>query len=172
MPASSDSPIPQGDLRLLETDAATDLLQSTIPARLALVATDGTPRIVPTWFEWTGSELVMGTFVSAPHVTEPAARLRALRANPWVAVSIDTNESPPTALTLRGTVTISEHTGVVDEYARAARRYLGEQAAIGYLAMLDDPSTVMARIALEPTWVGLVDFQSRMPRPLGGVRGD
>jgi hypothetical protein len=172
MPTSPHSPVPQGDLRLLDTDAAADLLRSTIPARLAFVATDGSPRIVPTWFEWTGSELVMATFVSAPHVTEPASRIVALRANPTVAVSIDTDDSPPTALSLRGVVTITEHRGVVDEYAAAARRYLGDEAAAGYLAMLDDPSTVMARVALRPTWVGLVDFRTRMPRPLGGVRVD
>jgi len=33
---------PQGDLRLLETDVARRLLSSTIPARVAYIATDGT----------------------------------------------------------------------------------------------------------------------------------
>jgi len=33
---------PQGDLRLLETDVASRLLSSTIPARVAYIATDGT----------------------------------------------------------------------------------------------------------------------------------
>lgn len=50
-------PIPQGDLRLLDTDVAQRLLGSTIPARLAYVATDGTPRVVPTWFEWIAERL-------------------------------------------------------------------------------------------------------------------
>lgn len=172
MPNNSPSgaePIPQGDPRLLITDTAVMLLHSTIPARLAFVAGDGSPRIVPTWFHWTGDELVMGTFVSAPHVTEPAARVRALRANPAVAVTIDTNEFPPQALTLRGNAVVSEHSGVVAEYADAARRYLGDEAAAEYLAMLDDPTTVMARISLRPEWIGLIDFQTRLPRPLGGV---
>src|SRR5215813_6086862 len=40
---------PQGDLRLLETDVARRLLSSTIPARVAYIATDGTPRVVATW---------------------------------------------------------------------------------------------------------------------------
>ena len=39
--------LPQGDLRLLETDLARELLGSSIPARLAFVATDGTPRVSP-----------------------------------------------------------------------------------------------------------------------------
>jgi hypothetical protein len=162
-------PIPQGDPRLLTTDTALALLQSTIPARLAFLAVNGTPRIVPTWFHWTGEELVMGTFVSAPHVTEPAARISALRANPAVAVTIDTNQFPPEVLSLRGNAVVTEHRGVVAEYADAARRYLGDEASLDYLAMLDHPSTVMARIAITPTWVGLVDFTTRMPRPLGGL---
>ena len=83
---STDEPIPQGDPRLLTTDTAVMLLHSTIPARLAFVAGDSRPRIVPTWFHWTGDELVMGTFVSAPHVTEPAARVRALRADGVIAI--------------------------------------------------------------------------------------
>jgi len=39
----------RGDLRLLETDVARRLLSSTIPARVAYIATDGTPRVVATW---------------------------------------------------------------------------------------------------------------------------
>ena len=40
---------PQGDLRLLDSDVAQRLLSSAIPARVAYIATDGTPRVVATW---------------------------------------------------------------------------------------------------------------------------
>jgi hypothetical protein len=159
----------QGDLRLLETDVAQRLLASTLPARYAWTAADGTPRVVPSWFAWTGDELVMPTFISAPHVRHAAFRLRALRAKPDVAVSIDTESFPPEALTIRGRASITEVDGVVPEYADAARRYMGEAEATAYLAQLDDPSTRMARIAVAPAWVGLVDFRTRMPSALGGV---
>jgi hypothetical protein len=162
--------LPQGDLRLLDTDLPRRLLDSTIPARFAYVATDGTPRVVPTWFHWTGDELVMPTFLAAPHVRHPAAHLRARRANPDVAVTIDTNSFPPDVLMLRGRVTVTEVDGVPAEYAQAARRYMGEEAAAAYLAQIDQPGTRMARIALRPTWAGIVDFQSRLPSSLGGVR--
>ena len=161
--------LPQGSLDLLQHPIALQLLASTIPARVAFTAADGTPRIVPTWFHWTGTELVMPTFVAAPHIRHSAARIAALRARPAVAITIDTEQSPPQALTMRGAATITEHRGVVAEYALSARRYLGDEAADGYLAMLDDPSTVMARIAVVPAWVGLIDFESRMPSALGGV---
>ena len=162
--------IPQGDLRLLDTDTAKRLLASTIPARLAYVATDGTPRVVPTWFEWNGEEIVMATYLAGPAagIRHPAARVAALRANPIVALIIDTETSPPTSLTIRGRVEIDEIDGLAPEYVSAAHRYLGE-AAGAMLAGMDQPGTVQARIAVRPTWVGLLDFARRLPSPLGGV---
>src|SRR5688572_28687089 len=114
--------IEQGDLRLLESDLAQRLLTSTIPARYAYTALDGTPRIVASWFEWTGEELVLPTFISAPHVSHSAFRLRALRANSDVAITIDTEGFPPEVLTIRGKAEITEVDGVAPEYARAAHR--------------------------------------------------
>jgi hypothetical protein len=161
--------LPQGDPRLLETEVARRLLASRLPARFAYVATDGTPRVVPTWFHWTGVEVVLPTFISAPHVRHPAARLHALRVNPDVAISIDTDDFPPEVLSIRGQATLSEVGGIVPEYASSARRYLGDEEASTYLAQIDHPSTRMSRIAVRPTWVGIVDFRARLPSALGGV---
>jgi hypothetical protein len=160
----------QGDLGLLNTDLAGRLLTSTIPARCAFMALDGTPRIVSSWSVWTGEELVLPTFISAPHVTHPAYRVRALRANPNMAVSIDTESFPPEVLSMRGKAEITEIDGVASEYAEAAHRFLGPEEAAGYLAQIDQPGTRMARIALRPTWVALMDFQTRMPSVLGGIQ--
>lgn len=82
---------------------------------------------------------------------------------------IDTETFPPEVLTIRGRVEISEVEGVPAEYAAAARRYLGDEAAEAYLAQIDRPGTRMARIELSPTWVGVLDFQARLPSALGGV---
>jgi hypothetical protein len=161
----------QGDPRLLGSDVAKRLLASSLPARYAYTARDGTPRVVASWFHWTGDELVMPTFVSAPHVRHPAYRLRALRANPDVAVTIDTETFPPEALSIRGKASLTEVDGIVPEYALAARRYLGEEEASAYLEQIDHPSTRMVRIAVRPTWVGVLDFQTRLPSALGGVTG-
>ena len=152
----------------METDLAKRLLTSTAPARLAYVAKDGTPRIVPSWFHWTGEELVMPTFVRAPHVTRPARRLAALRANLTVAVSLDTETEPPEVLLLRGRVSIIEVDGVVPEFALEARRRLDDQAATELLAMIDQPGTTMARVSLRPRWVGVLDFRTRLPGVMSG----
>lgn len=159
----------QGDLGLLNSDVAQRLLASTIPARLAYVARDGTPRVMPAWFHWTGEVLAMPTFLAAPHVRHAPRRLQALRANPDVAVTIDTETWPPEVLTLRGRATLTEVEGIPAEYASAARRYLGEEAARGYLDQIDQPGTRMVRIDIRPAWVGVLDFQTRLPSALGGV---
>src|SRR3954454_912239 len=159
----------QGHLGLLETELAGRLLTSTIPARYAYTALDGTPRIVASWFVWTGEELVMPTFISAPHVRHAAYRVRALSESPEIAVSIDTETAPPEVLSIRGTAEVSEVDGIPDEYAQAAHRYLGSEQATPYLAQIDQPGTRMARIAIRPAWVGVLDFQTRLPSALGGV---
>lgn len=164
-----DGTLPQGDLRLLAADAAQDLLARPIPARLAYLTRGGEPRIVPTWFHWTGEEIVMATWTGGPHVRHPARRVRDLRERPAVAVSIDTEDQPPIVLAIRGRAAVTDVDGIVAEYALAAERYLGADTARGYLAQFDGSRVSMARIAVRPTWVGLVDFQRRLPGPLGGV---
>lgn len=166
MTATDVTALPQGDLRLLHAPLAQRLLGSTIPARMAYTAADGSPRLVPSWFHWTGTELVLPTFLAAPHVAGPARRLQALRERPAVAVSIDTEAFPSEVLQLRGQVTIDEVDGVAPEYAAAAARHLGEEGAAEYLSQIDVLGTRMARIVLRPTWVGLLDFQTRSPAAL------
>jgi hypothetical protein len=152
----------QGDLALLDDPVARTLLQSTIPARLAYSWTDGTPRVVPIWFHWTGEELVMASLPGA-------SKVPALRAHPDVAVTIDTEGFPAEVLLVRGQAEVTDVDGVVPEYAQAARRYLGEGAADDFLAQVDRPGAKMHRIAVRPGWVGVLDFQTRLPAPLGGV---
>jgi hypothetical protein len=169
--AEDTGQLPQGDLRLLETDLARQLLRASIPARLAFVAIDGTPRVVPTWFEWNGAEIVMVTYVAGRDVgiRHPAARIAALRANPTVALTIDTETFPSQSLTMRGQAEIDEVDGLAPEYVASAHRYLGDVAAAEMLAAMDRPGTVQARIVVRPTWVGLLDFATRLPSALGGV---
>jgi hypothetical protein len=54
-------PAKQDYLALLQAPVAQALLQSTIPARLASTGRDGTPRVLPIWFHWTGEVFVLGT---------------------------------------------------------------------------------------------------------------
>jgi Pyridoxamine 5'-phosphate oxidase len=152
-------PVEQGDLSLLEHPVAQELLSSKIPARLAYIWTDGTPRVVPIWFHWTGRELVLATPPKAP-------KLKALQKNPKVAVTIDGNDFPHKVLQIRGKARLDTVEGIVPEYALAAERYFGKEQAQAWLAQLRGMVPSMVRIAVTPEWVGILDFQTRFPSAL------
>jgi hypothetical protein len=148
--------VEQGDPRLLDTDIARRRLGALSPLRLAYVAQDGTPRVVPVLFHWTGEEVVMGGFA-------PSARGRALRANPRVALTLDTDDSPPEVLSLRGDAVVSEVRGVVPEYETYMRAGMPAEAADAYFAELRSRDVLMERIAVRPDWAAVMDFRTRFP---------
>lgn len=152
--ADEAAELTQGDVRLLDHPVAVRLLASRELARVAYVAADGTPRVFPTFFHWTGEELVLPTFAGAK-------KIPAIRASPAVAVTIDTLSMPPEVLLLRGVAEVDEREGMLPEYVAAQRRYAGVQQGDATVAVLDQPGLRMARISLRPTWVGVLDFQSR-----------
>jgi PPOX class probable F420-dependent enzyme len=149
-------PVQQGSLELLKDPIAKELLQSTIPARLAYIGTDGAPRVVPIWFHWDGREMVMASPPKAPKV-------KALRKNPKVAVTIDDNNFPHRVLLLRGVTRLEEVDGVVPEYALAAERYFGPEQGQAWVRQLRQKNLGAVRIAITPQWVGLLDFKTRFP---------
>jgi Pyridoxamine 5'-phosphate oxidase len=152
-------PIKQGDLGLLQHPAAQELLQSKIPARLAYNWTDGTPRVIPIWFHWNGHEFVLGTPPKAP-------KLKALKKNPKVALTIDDNTFPHKVLLVRGTARLQPVNGIVPEYATAAERYFGSQQGQAWVNQLRGMVPNMVRITVKPEWVGVLDFQTRFPSAL------
>jgi Pyridoxamine 5'-phosphate oxidase len=126
--------------------------------RLAYVATDGTPRNVPIIFAWNGSEIVMCTPTNAP-------KLRALRENPMVALTIDTEVHPPTILLIRGRAELDFVDGIPDEYLQATSTYemTPEQRVEWEAEVRSLYSDGMVRIVVAPTWAKLIDFESTLP---------
>ena len=149
-------PVQQGSLELLQHPVAQELLHSTIPARIAYIAGDGTPRVVPIWFHWNGAEIVIGTPPKAP-------KIRSLRKNPKVAITIDDNAFPHKVLLIRGTAQLTTVKGVAPEYAAAAERYFGPEQGKAWVSQVSAMIPEMTRIAIKPEWVGVLDFQSRFP---------
>ncbi|WP_121154469.1 pyridoxamine 5'-phosphate oxidase family protein [Micromonospora pisi] len=146
----------QGDVTLLNSPVAQRLLAAPLLARLAYSGYDGTPRLIPMNFLWTGEEVVVGAFAGT-------YKIRDLRARPDVAISIDTADRPPQVLMLRGRVTLAEVEGILPEYAEMQRAGMGDEAGNAYLEAIDKPGLRMVRIGLRPTWVGVLDFQERFP---------
>jgi PPOX class probable F420-dependent enzyme len=149
----------QGDLALLDDPVAQQLLHSTQPARLAYTWRDGTPRVVPIWFHWDGTAVVLGTPLRAP-------KLKALTAHPQVALSIDSDSWPYHVLSIRGMATIESLADVSPEYAAAAARYFGAEQGEAWVARVRGMQ--MARIRVVPEWVGILDFETRFPSALSG----
>src|ERR1700730_19436189 len=134
-------PVKQGDLGLLQHPASRELLRSTIPARLAYIATDGTPRVIPIWFHWNGAEFVLGTPPKAP-------KLKALARNPRVALTIDDNNFPHKVLMVRGSARLEPVNGIVPEYATAAERYFGPDQGKAWIAQLEKMVWSMDRVTI------------------------
>jgi hypothetical protein len=151
--------VKQGDLGLLQHPTSTELLASKIPARLAYVWTDGTPRVIPIWFHWNGREIIMASPPRAP-------KLKALAKNPKVSLTIDDNVFPHKVLLIRGSARLETVDGVVPEYATAAERYFGREQGNAWVAQLRTLISNMVRITVTPEWVGLLDFQTRFPSAL------
>jgi hypothetical protein len=149
---------PDEVLALLNDDPfAQQLLTSAIPARLAYVALDGTPRAIPIAYHFTGRSIVLATPDGAP-------KIRALQAHPAVALTIDTETQPPLVLMVRGTASVTFVDGVVPEYLAANRRMLPPGAHAAFEQQVTALYDRMARIEITPTWATVLDFQTRAPR--------
>ena len=144
------------NLDLLNDPIARELLESSLPAQLAYVARDGTPRVVPIWFLWNGSEIVMGT-------PPGAAKVKALSRNPKVALTINGDVWPFKVLQIRGTANVSTVKGISPDYAACARRYFGEEAGQAWCDQVGGLFPEMTRIAVRPESVSILDFQTRFP---------
>jgi Pyridoxamine 5'-phosphate oxidase len=127
-------------------------------ARLAFVAPDGTPRVIPIGIFWNGSEIVMST-------TKNARKLKALRRNPAVALTIDTEVHPPDVLLLRGDAELDPTEGIPDEYLQASGSYrmTPEQRQEFEAEIKSLYVDGMVRIVVRPTWAKLIDFETTLP---------
>jgi hypothetical protein len=154
--------VTQGDLSLLNDPVAITLLSSTNLAHLAYVWDDGTPRDIPIWFHWDGQAVVMGTPIKSP-------KMQVLPNNSKVAITIDSMTFPYKVLSLRGTASVSIIDGVVPEYALSAGRYFGEEGGKGWINQIKGMFTQMARVAVVPEWVGILDFEMRYPSAIAAA---
>ena len=144
----------------LSAPGAQELLTTTAAAHLAYNGKDGTPRVIPIGFYWTGSQVIMATATTSPKVA-------ALSAHPDVAVSIDAGNTPSgaRALSIRGRASVEIVDGVVEEYLAMARISMDPDAAAEFEQAVRGMYEQMARISITLTWARFYDFGAgRMPR--------
>jgi hypothetical protein len=125
--------------------------------RLAYVAKDGTPRVVPIAFTWNGTQIVLCTTKNAP-------KLPALRANPVVALTIDTEVHPPKMLLIRGRAELDVVDGIPQEYLTMNGSYrMTPEQRVAWEAEVRSLYDGMVRIVVTPTWAKLIDFETTLP---------
>jgi hypothetical protein len=141
---------------ILEKPISQEMLNRDL-ARLAYVAEDGTPRVVPIGFTWNGSEVVMCTATNAPKVS-------SLRKSPAVAITIDTEVHPPRILLIRGEALLDEVDGIPAEYLQTSGTYeMTPEQRVEWEAGVRSLYDSMVRIVVKPTWVKLIDFDETLP---------
>ncbi|HXW79183.1 MAG TPA: pyridoxamine 5'-phosphate oxidase family protein, partial [Acidimicrobiales bacterium] len=135
---------------VLNDKVAQELLASKEMASLAYTWRDGTPRAVPIWFQWTGTQVVMCSPVNAP-------KMKVLESRPEVAVSIYNNTWPYHALYLRGTVKVERFDGIAPELVGISEHYAGPDFANAWISQNRASGLKWARIELAPTYAALID---------------
>ena len=144
----------------LAITGAQQLLTSSSMVHLAYVRKDGTPRVIPMGFYWTGDQVVVSTAATAPKVA-------ALTARPDVALTIDGGDTPGDArsLLMRGRASVRIVDGVTEEYLASSRKTMDAEAAAQFEQSCRELYDQMARIAITPHWVRFHDFGAgRLPR--------
>ena len=144
---------------LMNDPVAQELVKAPIHARLAYSARDGSPRVIPIGYIWNGEVFVMGSPVNAPKV-------KALAADPKVALTVDTDSFPPHVLLVRGVAAVEVVDGVPDEFVEASRRFVGEEGMPEWEAGVRALYKQMAIIRVTPTWAKIFDFETRLPSPV------
>jgi len=135
-----------------------ELLAAPIPARLAYIGKNGAPRAIPVSYLWNGRAFVFASPMDW-------AKVEALRLNPRVALTVDETTFPPRAFMARGTSSIEIMQGVPQEYVDASRRIVGDELMPSWEAEVRSKMHEMALITITPTWLKVVDFETRFPGP-------
>ncbi len=108
-----------GEMSPEERDA---FLRETRIAKLAVLNADGSPAIMPVWFEWDGAKARLFT-------TRGSWKVMRIQAEPRVALSVETFLTQDEAwVTVEGLASVHD-SGGFELAARLAPRYYGEEKA-------------------------------------------
>jgi hypothetical protein len=92
--------------------------------------------------------------------------MKALRDGAKVALTIDSDTMPYDVLLVRGTIRTDTVEGIAPEYAAMTKRVFGEEQGQAWLDNMRPLCPQMARIFIQPEWVGILDFETRFPSAL------
>lgn len=95
------------------------LFQEPNFAHLATLMADGSPQVSPVWVDVEGERILVNT-------AEGRAKLRNVRRDPRVALSIASHQNPYSSAFIRGRVVEVRHEGADAHIDKMAKKYLGK----------------------------------------------
>jgi PPOX class probable F420-dependent enzyme len=101
------------------SDTARSLLEGRNFGHLATLMPDGSPHVSPVWVDHDGTHVLVNT-------AEGRVKLRNVRRDPRVAISIANQENPYQMVTIRGRVAEITHEGADAHIDTMANKYLGQ----------------------------------------------
>lgn len=116
-PATLDLSTPQGA-------HIAQRLRDDLIVWLATVRPDGRPHLVPVWFLWDGETILI--------FSQPNQKLRNLRANPHVVLSLDDSDTGEDVVTIEGVAELLPRGSVTAELAPYAEKYAAKLQAMGW----------------------------------------
>ncbi len=116
------------------------LLEGTKTGKLATVRKDGSPHVVPVWYDLDGDSLVFTTGAET-------VKGRNMKRDPRVCIAVDDQTPPYSFVTIEGTAELSEDPGELYHWAvRIALRYMGEAEAESYGRRNSGEGEVLVRV--------------------------
>jgi PPOX class probable F420-dependent enzyme len=119
-------------------------LSETRIAKLATLNGDGSPNVVPVWFEWADGEARVFT-------SRGSAKVKRLERDPRCAVSVEEGVGIPEAwVTVEGLASIDDE-GTWELVERLARSYYEPEKAAATLVELERGRANWVTIRVKPT---------------------
>jgi hypothetical protein len=135
---------------------AQQLLDEVPVLHLAYTGLDGAPRGIPVGYLWDGTRFQFWTIPGAPKV-------RALQADPRVAITIDMLGTPPRLLLARGRAAVAVVDGVPAGYLEASHRGLPPEGWDDFDTQVRGLYDQMVAITVTLDWAKLIDFETSAP---------
>jgi PPOX class probable F420-dependent enzyme len=101
------------------------LFAEKVFAHVATLMKDGSPQVTPVWVETDGTDIVINS-------ANPGLKVRNLRRDSRVALSIMGLEDPQRCLFVRGRMREITVEGALDQISRLSAKYTGNPAYQGF----------------------------------------
>ncbi len=114
------------DLAKLQNSHTQERLRSEIMLWLSSVRPDGRPHLVPVWFLWDGETILI--------FSKPDQKIRNLRQNPNVVVSLDTAEQGDDIVLIEGRAELLNDPNIKPTLPAYAEKYAERLSSMGWTA--------------------------------------